>query len=109
MFKQGDIVAVDFPFTDGSSTKKRPAIVVSNDSISATGEVIVLMITSKKSDGAPMVNLVPDLLTRALPKDSFAKCHRIYTIDGKLITAKYSQLTPKGMAQVFEKFLSVIS
>jgi len=107
-YSQGDIVAVEFPFTDGSSSKKRPAIVISNSSIAPTGDVIILMVTSKTSDTAPMVNLTPDLLTRALPKNSFAKCHRIYTIDGELIAAKYSQLTEKGMALVRKEILSMI-
>lgn len=109
MFDQGDIVAVDFPFTDGSSTKKRPAIVISNKSISSTGDVVILMVTSKTSDVAPMVELTPEFLSRPLPKNSFAKCHRIYTIDAKLISAKYSKLTHKGLELVREKVLSIIS
>lgn len=109
MYDQGDIVAVDFPFTDGSATKKRPAIVISNESISATGDVIILMVTSKTSNVAPMVELIPELLSRPLPKNSFAKCHRIYTIDAKLISARYSKLTKEGMGMIREKVLSVIS
>jgi len=31
-YKFGDIVLVSFPFTDQSTTKKRPALIVSSDS-----------------------------------------------------------------------------
>ena len=33
MFKQGDIVLVEFPFSDGEGNKIRPALVISNISI----------------------------------------------------------------------------
>ncbi|MBI1287927.1 MAG: hypothetical protein GC178_10140 [Flavobacteriales bacterium] len=109
MFEQGDIVAVDFPFTDGSATKKRPAIVISNESISATGDAVILMVTSKRSSSISMIELTPELLTSPLPKNSFAKCHRIHTIDAMLISGRYSKLTDKGMDLVRQMVVSVIS
>ena len=33
----GDVVVVPFPFTDQSTTKKRPTVVVSSDAYSASG------------------------------------------------------------------------
>lgn len=36
MFKQGDIVVVKFPFTDGAEFKKRPALVISNARVNKT-------------------------------------------------------------------------
>ena len=42
MYKQGDIVVVKFPFTDGSQFKKRPALVISNDIVNKTGDYLNL-------------------------------------------------------------------
>jgi mRNA interferase MazF len=46
-YQRGDIVLVPFPFTDLSSTKKRPALIISNDEVNVTGDFTVVMITSQ--------------------------------------------------------------
>jgi mRNA interferase MazF len=42
IYKQGDIVLVSFPFTDLTSAKKRPALVISPDSFNAVTEDLML-------------------------------------------------------------------
>ena len=42
MYKQGDIIVVKFPFTDGSEFKKRPALVVSNDKVNKTDDYLIV-------------------------------------------------------------------
>ena len=37
-YRQGDMVLVSFPFTDLTSSKRRPALVLSPDSFNAAGE-----------------------------------------------------------------------
>ena len=50
-YRRGDIVLVPFPFTDLSSTKKRPALVVSPDKFNEHAQDVVLVaITSQPSD-----------------------------------------------------------
>jgi len=45
---RGDIVLVTFPFTNFTSTKVRPAVIISNDDMNKTrGDVIVAFISSK--------------------------------------------------------------
>lgn len=52
MFKQGDIIVVKFPFTDGSEFKKRPALIISNNRLNSTEDFLIVQITSKlHSDG----------------------------------------------------------
>lgn len=46
-YKRGDIVLVDFGFSEGTGTKKRPALIISSDSYhKSRQEVIVAAITS---------------------------------------------------------------
>jgi len=45
-FKQGDIVTVNFPFSDLTNTKKRPALVVSKSKVNNTGDYLLVQITS---------------------------------------------------------------
>lgn len=48
IFKRGDIVLVPFPFTDLSSTKQRPALIVSSDALNTVrDDVLVAAITSQ--------------------------------------------------------------
>ena len=41
-YRQGDIVLVSLPFTDLTSSKRRPALIISPDSFNAAGEDLVL-------------------------------------------------------------------
>ncbi len=51
-FNKNDIVAVNFPFTDISKTKKRPALIISNQLVNNTGDYLLIQITSQiKHDG----------------------------------------------------------
>jgi mRNA interferase MazF len=44
--KSGDVCLAQYPFTDGSSTKLRPVLVVSADQFNHGGDLVVLPITS---------------------------------------------------------------
>ena len=50
-YQQGDIVVVDFPFTDVSQTRRRPAFVLSNQTINQTGANPLVMMTSQVKYG----------------------------------------------------------
>ncbi|MYA63196.1 MAG: type II toxin-antitoxin system PemK/MazF family toxin [Gemmatimonadetes bacterium] len=57
-YRQGDTVLVSFPFTDLSSSKRRPALVLSPDSFNAAGEDLVLAaVTSQITDDPNAVPL----------------------------------------------------
>lgn len=42
MYKQGDILLIPFPFTDLSSTKQRPVLVLSNTKYNESNQDIVV-------------------------------------------------------------------
>ena len=57
-YRQGDIVLVSFPFTDLTSSKRRPALVLSPDSLNTAGEDLVLAaVTSHITDDPNAVRL----------------------------------------------------
>ena len=59
-YKRGDIVLVPFPFTDLTSSKKRPALVISPDSFnSQQQDLVVVAITSQLTDSKDSVVLGP--------------------------------------------------
>jgi len=69
--KPGEIWLVNFPFTDGSSTKLRPVLVVSADKFSVDGDTVVVPISSQVFAGDPfayqLTPTIPAFRLRPLP------------------------------------------
>src|SRR6266853_5434058 len=81
-YKRGDIVLVPFPFTDLSSSKRRPALVVSPDWFNSSNQDLVLVaITSQIGDDPRSVLLdETDFVGGKLPKRSMVKLAKVFTI-----------------------------
>ncbi len=47
VYNQRDVILVKFPFTDITGFKLRPAIVVSNNVVNSTDDIIVVMLTTQ--------------------------------------------------------------
>lgn len=100
-YQQGDIVVVDFPFTDVSQTKKRPAIVLFNQLINQTGDYMLVMITSQvKYDGFSLPLLPIDFVGTSLPLTSFFRVHKMFLLNESLIQRKFS-----AVSAAFRRFL----
>ena len=57
-YKRGDIVLVPFPFTDLSSSKRRPALVISPDDFNTRmQDLVVAVITSQLTDDGDAVTI----------------------------------------------------
>jgi mRNA interferase MazF len=108
MFQRGDIIAVPFPFTDLTSAKLRPALIISNTSISDTGDVIIVMITSQFKDTGVNIPITSNDITIPLPKNSFVRCHRVTAIDTNIIQRKVGSANLEFMHKVVEGVLQLI-
>ncbi len=107
-YQQGDVISVPFPFTDLTNSKPRPALVLSNDSVSNTGDLIIVMITSqRKIDGVNLEITSKDIDVR-LPKQSFVRCHRLVTIDEKIVSGKFATVTKDFFARVLAAVQTLI-
>ena len=108
MYQRGDIISVPFPFTDLSETKLRPALIISNDIVNRTGDVIIVMITSKQKDESFSLPIAKSHISIPLPKISFVNCHKIVTIANSLIQKKISEATPEFIDAVTTKIQELI-
>ena len=91
-YKQREIVLVPFPYSDLSSSKKRPALIISNNNYNATfDDVIVCVITSNlfKDEFSLSLNN-SDLEYGILPEESVVKAHKLFTIQKTKIIKKFS-------------------
>lgn len=104
----GDVVLVPFPFTDQSSTKKRPAVVVSSDAYHRDHvDLIVAAVTSQPhSHRSGEVNLA-DWQQAGLLKPSVVK-PVLATIDARLVIKKLGSLSDddrNALARVFRQVI----
>lgn len=99
-----------FPYSDLSSTKRRPVLVVSNDDYNRKfQDVVVCVITSNKHTdeySLPIEN--KDLEIGVLPESSVVKAHKLFTIHQSKIIRKFSLVKSACFAQVTGKIKTLI-
>lgn len=94
-YKPYSIVVVPFPFTDKMQTKRRPALVISQESHQEqTDHVTLLMITSAKHSSweSDYTIIKPD--TTGLSAPSIIR-QKLFTIDLRLVRSKIGTLSRK--------------
>jgi mRNA interferase MazF len=92
-------VLVSFPFTDLTSTKRRPALVVSPDSFNELNEDLILAaVTSQVTNSPHSVPVAPtDCQDGSLPKESFVELTKVFTISSALSPTRRE--TRRGLGQ----------
>jgi mRNA interferase MazF len=101
-FKQGDIVIVNFPFSDLTITKKRPALVVSNSKVNNTGDYLLVQITSKNISDPFSFPLEPESFVneQELPLKSYIRLHKIFLLNECLIVGKSAEIKSEKMTLI---------
>ena len=100
--KQGDIVAIAFPFSDLSARKVRPALVLSNNSYNKNNNIILGGIYGKAGPRAiPLTNA--DLVHKKLNKDSFIDLQNIFSAERTLIGKSVDTLSSKMLARALKE------
>lgn len=106
MTKRGDVVLVDFPFTSGSQSKIRPALVVQNDlSNRRLGKTIVALVTGNLRAVAEPTNLLidpslPEHASSGLHGKSLVTCTNLYTIDQVSVIRTIGRLDSAVLARI---------
>ncbi len=90
----GDVVLVQFPFTDQAGTKKRPAVIISSAAYNTSKrDVVIMAVTSQlRPSGALGETLVAGWQAAGLIKPSAIK-PVIATIEQALVIRRLGQLT----------------
>lgn len=80
-----DVVVVPFPFTDRTSTKRRPALVLSSQAFNqASRHAVLAMITSAEQSKWPGDCALTDLAAAGLTAACVARM-KLFTLDERLI------------------------
>jgi len=106
---KGTIVLTHFPFTDLSTSKRRPAIVISKK-VSKKGDVIVAFITTVIPNNLEETDLLfdenfEDFNISGLKKMSLIKLDKIATINKIIITGEIGLMNKKTINEIDEKLM----
>lgn len=84
--KQGDIVLIPVPFTNLSSQKQRPVIVVSNDQYNQSSPDMVVVAMTSNPTAAPFSFTITstDIIQGKLNRPGTVRVDKIYTLDQQL-------------------------
>src|SRR5688572_5624935 len=107
MTSRGDVVLVDFPYSDRTGSKLRPALVIQTDSLNASRHDTILAGISR-TRRFPATEVAIDIATvdgkkSGLLHNSVIDCDLLGTFDQKLIQQALGTLPPSLMQEVDAK------
>ena len=94
MPEQGDILLIPIPFTDLSSQKRRPVIVISNDAYNhSTADIVVVAMTSNPAPADYSFTITSsDLAQGTLNRPSKVRVDKIYTLSQSIVIKTFGQV-----------------
>lgn len=105
-----DVVVVPFPFTDSATTKRRPALVLSDAKTfnNRVGQSVLAMITTAKNSDWPLDVEITDLDSAGLPSPSVVRM-KLFTLDHQFIVRKAGKLEKNDQIAVGKAVQDLLS
>jgi mRNA interferase MazF len=95
-YAAGDIVLLQFPFTDASGSKRRPALVLLD---TGDDDILVARVTGQLSTSSQDVTL-DEWQQAGLLLPSVVRLHKVATLKRSLIDDKLGRLAPDDWSRV---------
>jgi len=108
MYSQGDILLVPLPFTDFSSQKRRPVLVLSKDDYNRVAEDLIVVAITSFIDTKPYIVLLSNdsMIDGTLRVDSCVRADKIYTLSQSIVVKYFgkveSNIVEKTKAKLFD-------
>jgi mRNA interferase MazF len=100
---RGEVVRVDWPYSDGTGSKIRPAIVVQIDLLNSRIADTILVLASRTRRAIGFTGVLIDPATEpqsGLRFPSAVSCNNLLTIDQSRIIQVIGSLSPAAMKQI---------
>lgn len=95
-YRRWDVVAVSFPFLEGTDAKRRPALIVSTERLEKEqGLYWIAMITTAGSGRRRDDITVTDCERAGLPEDCVIRVARLATVSDVQIARRLGEIGPK--------------
>ena len=98
--KPGDLVFIPFPYSDLSSLKKRPVLVLTVPD--RHGDFIALAVTSVAQAGQALKLTNESLVQGALPKNSWIRLDKVFTLSVQSIIKTLGRISEESLQQVLK-------
>lgn len=111
LFRQRDLLLVTIPFSDLSSRKIRPVIVLSNDEYNRNGpDLLVAGVTSHVSARPYTVPLdTPQLEDGILHHPSLVRVDKLFSIDQGIIRGRFGRVRGEVLGQIRAQLESLLA
>ena len=105
-YKQGDILLIHYPYSDLSSTKRRPVVVVGNDAANFRDYIVAKITTNLHADAFsfPVNNSQISVPT---PAPCEVRCNELFSADDTLIIKKLSTMKTTELKRLIGQVQSV--
>jgi mRNA interferase MazF len=102
---RGDIVLVDYPFSDRTGSKVRPALVVQADTLNRRITDTILAAVSRSTHRTSATHLFIDISTpggsqTGLRQNLMIQCENLLTYNQRLVVTKIGELSAPLLARV---------
>lgn len=105
-FVKGDVVVLDFPYSDMKNKKRRPVLVLK---IPKGDDVIVLQITASSYEKNVEIKIKNDDFKQGgLKRDSFIRIDKIASVEKSLIKYKAGSLKLEKFKEIMDKIISFL-
>jgi mRNA interferase MazF len=105
-FVKGDVVVVPFPFSDLSSSKRRPAVVVAQ--LSGDDVILCQITTPARTDGYSIPLSSADFDSGGLKNDSHIRPNRLFTADSNIVAYLAGKLSSGKIKAVIDKIIEIL-
>ena len=107
MYEQREVVLIPFPYSDLTGSKKRPALIISNERLHKEKDRICCLITTNQHENDFEITR-NSFESGDLPFKSFVRSHRIFTVNERVIIKKLCKLNKKFHEKIIETINNVI-
>ena len=106
VYKKWDVVLVSFPFTNFTSDKRRPAVIVSPDNFNAGKDLVIGFVTSQLQSATKAGDYVLKRWKEAgLPKPSMVRM-KFATIDRSIVIKRFGHLENEDQLELRQNLIS---
>ena len=107
IYKRGDVVLVPFPFTDLTSTKQRPAVIISADALNVVRDDVLVAAITSQVPATPAADEFPipseQLASCGLPKRSIIRLSKLVALHQRLVIRRIGAMPDPLLSEVMSR------